>query len=158
MGTALSLVWIAAGKHEAGVSSEKDSSREQNGEAGASTILVVEDDVLIRMAVCDYLRGCGYRVVEASSGEEAQAIFRTGDPVEVLFSDVNLRGEMNGFALAKWVRTAFPDVRIILTSGVARIAERATELCEEVFLSKPYSYESLADHIKRLLGAFARSG
>jgi CheY-like chemotaxis protein len=157
MGSALSLVWVAPGGHEAGGSSEKDTSREGNGEAGVSTVLVVEDDVLIRMAVSDYLRGCGYRVIEASSGEEAQTIFRTGEPVEVLFSDVNIAGEMNGFALARWVREHFPDVRIILTSGVARIAERATELCEEVFLTKPYSYESLADHIKRLLGAFARS-
>lgn len=124
----------------------------------APTVLVVEDEVLIRFAVCDYLRECGYRVLEASTGEEAQALFKAGEQVEILFTDIDLGKGMNGFALARWVREHHQGVRVILASGVAKMAEDAGDLCGEPFLHKPYPHQELADHIKRLLGASAHKG
>lgn len=154
----LALVWSASQRGDGGHDERTDQGqRTGNGGSHTLTVLVVEDEVLIRLAVCDYLRDCGYRVLEASSGEEARAVFVAGEAVEVVFSDVNLAGEMNGFALAAWVRERYADVRVILTSGVARVAQEAGALCAEGhFLPKPYSFEALADRIKTLLGAFDR--
>jgi len=118
----------------------------------APTILVVEDEVLIRLAVADYLRDCGYRVLEAGNASEAVAIFQAAEPVQVLFSDVNMPGEMNGFALASWVRAHYPGVQVILTSGLTGAAKTAEALCHAgPLLAKPYSHEALASHIRRLL-------
>jgi DNA-binding NtrC family response regulator len=125
---------------------------------GKPTVLVVEDEFLIRLAVCDYLRECGYRVLEASRVDEAQAVLAAGEDVRIVFSDVHLAGDATGFTLAQWVREHYPDIRIILTSGVSRTARDAAALCaesraEHLFLNKPYAFESLASHIERLLAA-----
>jgi CheY-like chemotaxis protein len=156
MSTGLSLVWVAPERNPDGASSNNETRRTGNGHPSPSTILVVEDEILVRLAVCDYLRECGYRVLEAASGEDAQAVFRSGEPVEILFSDIDLGRGMNGFALATWVRQTYPGVRILLTSGVTRMAQEASQLCDGPFIDKPYSHHTLADHIKRLLGLLGR--
>ncbi|WIM09124.1 response regulator [Enhydrobacter sp.] len=117
-----------------------------------ATILVVEDEVLIRTAVAGYLRDCGYRVLEAGTAEEAQRIFASDEPVDILFADVDLGPGASGFVLATWTRQKRPAVRILLTSGVDRMAEKAGDLCDGPFLAKPYTHERLAEEIKRLLG------
>jgi DNA-binding response OmpR family regulator len=124
--------------------------------AAPATVLVVEDEVLIRVAVCDYLRDCGYRVLEAANGEEAQKVFaraeaQGGDAIDILFSDIQLGPGINGFALASWVREHHPGVRIVLTSGVARLSQEAAHLCDGEFLSKPFSHSRLASQINALL-------
>jgi DNA-binding NtrC family response regulator len=155
MALGVALVWAAPERVEAAASGEdEESKRSGNGHPAPSTILVVEDEVLIRLSVCDFLRECGYRVLEAGTGEEAQSIFESGEPIEVLFSDIDLGRGINGFALATWVRSNYPKVRIVLASGVTRMARGAAHLCDAPFLDKPYSYEALADHIKRLLAGF----
>lgn len=156
MAAALAIVWAAAQGPGHRDSASNDHGRPGNGQPYPSTILVVEDEVLIRLAICDFLRGCGYRVLEASTGEEAQVVFRSGEAIEILFSDVELGRGMNGFALATWVRETYPGVRVLLTSGVARMAEEAGHLCDGPFLSKPYSHQDLAKQIADLLKAFSR--
>ena len=157
MAAGLALVWAAPEQDNAAGSSEGDKTRRSgNGHPAPSTILVVEDEVLIRLSVCDFLRECGYRVLEAGTGEEAQAIFGSGEPIEVLFSDIDLGRGLNGFMLATWVRANYPTVRIVLASGITRMAQETGHLCDGPLLQKPYSYAALADHIKRLLAAFDR--
>ena len=135
-----------------------ESLRQGGGDSAPATILVVEDEVLIRLAVADYLRACGYRVLEASTGEEAQAIFGDDQDIEVLLTDIDLGRGMTGFELAGWVRQEFPDVRVLLTSGVARMAQSAGSLCDLPLLKKPYPHEKLAEEIRKRLGAFRRTG
>jgi CheY-like chemotaxis protein len=118
----------------------------RNGNSHTSTILVAEDEVLIRMAASDFLRYCGYRVLEAANATEALALFRAGEPIEVVFSDVNMPGEMNGFELAEWVHQQYPDVKVILTSGVMQAADPDTPL-----MQKPYDHDDLLARIKKLL-------
>jgi CheY-like chemotaxis protein len=149
--SALSLVWVAPERNEFGPPPSDGVRRPRNGHPAPSTIVVVEDEVLVRMAVCDFLRGRGYRVLEASTGEEAQSIFRAGEPIEILFADVELGGGITGFTLAAWIRQNYPTVKILLTSGVTEMAEEAKPLCDGPFFHKPYSPALLADHIKRLL-------
>jgi len=136
-----------------GSSASSGSSEETgNGPERPPTVLVVEDEILVRMPVADYLRECGYRVLEASAAAEAQAVFNAKEPIEVVISDVNMPGDMNGFALAKWIRQEHPGVKVILTSGITNMARNAEDVCGDgPFLEKPYAYESLVSHIRRLL-------
>jgi DNA-binding NtrC family response regulator len=156
MNALLRLVPAAPPRRPGRFTNARTTEEPGNGHQRPSTVLVVEDEILIRMPVADYLRDCGYRVLEASNASEAQAMFKAGEPIEIVFSDVNMPGEMNGFGLAQWVRQEYPDVRIILTSGIANTARNAEQVCGDgPFLEKPYSYEKLAAHIKRLLGSGA---
>ncbi len=150
MGAVLRVVSVTPPHGRGG--STKSSGHPDNGAERPSTVLVVEDEVLVRMPVADYLRDCGYRVLEASSAAEAQAVFKAGEPIEIVISDVNMPGDMNGFALATWIREKHPGVRVILTSGINQMARNAGDVCSDgPFLEKPYSYETLLVHIKRLL-------
>jgi len=117
------------------------------------TILVAEDEVLIRYAICDYLRDCGYHVIEAGSGTEAISVLESNEiAVDLVFSDVQMPGSVDGFGLARWIREHRPAIRIILTSGVVKTAQLARELCEiGPIESKPYRFQSLVDRIRRLL-------
>ena len=82
-----------------------------------TTILVVEDEVLIRLMISEYLREFGYTVVEAHNAAEATRILRTEEPVQVVFSDVRMPGDMNGLGLAKWIAHNRPEIGVVLTSA-----------------------------------------
>lgn len=125
---------------------------ENDNRAEAPTILVVEDEALIRMAVADYLRDCGYRVVEAGSGDEAVVVLKTDPRINVVFTDVNMPSSLNGFGLAQWVRRKRPEVRVILTSGITRTSEEARDLCAHgPLMAKPYDHGEVERHIRALL-------
>ena len=123
------------------------------------TILVVEDEVLIRLVIADYLRDCGYKVHEAVSGEEASAILRVPEvSIDVVFSDVEMPGSMDGFALARWVRANKPGMEVILTSGIERSADIAATLCEAgPLMKKPYSSQDVVDRLRQLAAKARRS-
>ena len=116
------------------------------------TILVVEDDVLVRSVVAAYLRECGFDVVEANSADEAIRVLQAGGAIDIVFSDIQMPGSMDGFGLAQWVRRERPGLKVILTSGAARTAKEAGDLCEHgPILAKPYDHAELERHIRSLL-------
>jgi len=119
-------------------------------QANSETILVVEPDIFVRMVISDYLRECGYKVIEAISSDEAVTVLGTDRKVDAVFSEVKLKGTMDGFALAQWVRANRPQVEVILTTGVKMAAKKAGELCEEGPLDKPYHPQELVQRLKRL--------
>lgn len=122
------------------------------------TVLVVEDEVLLRMSVAEYLRDCGFHVVEAGNADEALRVLEADVEVDVVFSDVQMPGSIDGLALAQWLRRERPQIELILTSGVARTAEAARDLCEEArFLAKPYQEADLESRIRALLGVSSRT-
>jgi DNA-binding NtrC family response regulator len=124
-----------------------------NGRDRPPTVLVVDDEILVRLAVAEYLRESGYRVLEAASVDEAVAVLSVGEAVDVLFSDIRMPGERDGIALAQWTHANRPDVRVLLTSGFVGLARQVNELCDDApFLPKPYSYDALYQHISRLSG------
>jgi len=115
-------------------------------------VLIVEDEILIRMVIAEYLRSCGYRVIEAASGDEALVILRhTELEVDVVFSDIEMPGSMDGFELSKWLRANRPGVDVILAGSVARAADAANELCESGPVPKPYEPQLAADRIRQLM-------
>jgi CheY-like chemotaxis protein len=117
------------------------------------TVLVVEDEVLIRWVIAEYLRDCGYRIIEAGSGDEAIDILRrTAWTVDVVFSDVQMPGSIDGFALAQWVRRQQPAIKVVLTSGIAKATDAAQALCDEApLIPKPYNPAELEQRIRGLL-------
>jgi CheY-like chemotaxis protein len=117
------------------------------------TVLVVEDDVLIRLVIADYLRECGYRVIEANNADEAMQVMRKPEwPIDVVFSDVQMPGSMDGFGLAQWVRREHPAIKVVLTSGIAKASDGAANLCDEgPLVAKPYGAADVERRIRQLL-------
>jgi CheY-like chemotaxis protein len=118
--------------------------------ATPSTILVVEPEILVRMVIASYLRDCGYKVLEGASAADVITVLGSGQKVDVVFSEVRLRGKMNGFGLAHLVREQYPDVDVILTTGPARAADKASDLCEDGPLEKPYEPQEVVRRINLL--------
>lgn len=123
-----------------------------------STVLVVDADILVRHVIADYLRSCGYRVLEAASGNEARIILEVeAERTDIVLADADVTGEMEGFALARWLRQAHPAIDIILAGTPEMAAAHATELCDDgPAVGKPYQPQQVVDRIKWLLAARAR--
>jgi DNA-binding response OmpR family regulator len=120
-------------------------------------ILIVESDILVRGPLAEYLRECGYRVIEAADAGEARTFCADGkNRIDVILADVDTPGE-NGFALAAWVRSHHPEIDVVLAGTVARAADKAGELCNEgPALKKPYEHQFVLDRIRRLIAARER--
>lgn len=109
----------------------------------------------MRNALGDYLRGCGYRVIEAANSDEVRQIFdESSATVDAVLSDAALGGTMNAFELRIWVREHHPQVHIVLAGNVDAAVKAAGEMCDDgPHLKRPYEPEAVASHIKRLLAA-----
>ena len=121
------------------------------GLAVPTTILVVEDDVFLRMSLADHLRGAGYRVLEASNANEALDLLRDrSQAVRLLLSDIQMPGKRDGLELALAVRFQYPDIKIVLTSAQSFPTSHWGDT--DGFFPKPYDAKRLIEHIKMLLG------
>jgi CheY-like chemotaxis protein len=121
-------------------------------------ILVVEDEILIRMVIADYLRDCGYKVIEAASGDEAMILLEQEDiAIDIVFSDIEMPGRTDGFALSQWLRKHKPDTQVLLAGTPPKATETAQDLCEESSLPKPYDHSVALNRIRRLLAGRKRS-
>lgn len=129
------------------------SKQSRGGEQSErSTILVVEDEILVRLMIAGYLREFGFKVVEAGNAAEATRILRSDEAVEVVFSDIRMPGKMDGIALAKWIARNKPDVGVVLTSGHARPADLAAHACDAAeFVAKPYMPRTVLERIEAQL-------
>lgn len=104
------------------------------------------------MVIADYLRDCGYHVIEAGTATEALVVLQSSQTVDIVFSDVQMPGEMDGFGLSRWVRQNRPGLRVLLTSGNARAVQTAGDLCAEGPVEvKPYHPQAIHNRIQRLL-------
>jgi len=102
-----------------------------------STILVVEPDILVRMAIADYLRDCGYKVFEGATAADVAPVLGSRQKIDVVFAEVQLSGGMDGFALAQWVREKHPDTDVILTSRIALAGPRRPGIVTRVLWKSP---------------------
>jgi len=118
---------------------------------GHQTILVVEDELPVRVIIRSVLQRLNYTVLEAANGAEAMAILLTpgGKPIDLLMTDV-VMPEMGGKELARRTRDTFPDLRIIFTSGYP-IAQNDELLSGSAFLQKPFSPKALAEAVREAL-------
>src|SRR3984885_8453881 len=114
-------------------------------------VLVVEDDVLIRMHAAETIEEAGFEVVEASNADEAVAILETRLDVAVVFTDIQMPGSMDGLKLAKAVRVRWPPIHIVATSGLVDV--RTVDLPSGGrFLPKPYSPAQIIGALRDLTG------
>lgn len=119
------------------------------GEVGDQVVLVVEDEVLIRMVVTDLLREAGYRVVEAASGDEATSILASGQRLDLLITDVRMPGDIDGMDLTfQWKRSRPERPAIVVSGHLSQGASYPADL----FLSKPYAGDALLAAVERLIG------
>lgn len=103
---------------------------------GDRSILIVEDEFILRMDLAAFFSDEGFRVLEASSAEEAIALLATDPGVRVVLTDINLQGQMTGLELAKIVRRRHPPTTIFIMSS--QKAPAAVELAAGAqFLPKP---------------------
>jgi DNA-binding response OmpR family regulator len=118
----------------------------------APCILLVEADIVIRNPLGEYLRECGYRVLEAGTTSDARKLFDdAGLPIDIAMIDAG--GENgDGFALSTWIRAERPDCDVILTGTLTKTVQKAGDLCEEgPSIAKPYDHSLVLDRIRRLL-------
>jgi len=127
-----------------------DTTQPNSPDKTLSTVLVMEPDVLVRMAVADYLRECGYKVVESSSGDDVLTILSSDIDVDMVFSGAHSADGSDGFALAHRIRIARPEVEVILTAGIENAAAKAAEVCGNGPLTKPYNPQELVKRIHLL--------
>ena len=120
---------------------------------GRGTILVVEDDELLRGNVERQLTSLGYRVITSANGVEALDIIRTGVPIDLLFTDVIMPGGFNGPALAKAARALLPSLRLLYTSGYTEnaIVSQGRLDAGAPLLNKPYVRAQLALKVRDVL-------
>jgi DNA-binding response OmpR family regulator len=123
------------------------------------TILLVDDEIFVRLAIAQYLRDCGYKVIEAAGPDEALVVLARADlSVDIVLADAGVSGPMDGFALAHWVRTNRPGIAVILAGSVTRAVHAASDLCEENnVVPKPYDPQIVLDRIRRLLASRGRT-
>ncbi|MEI4261121.1 ATP-binding protein [Roseovarius sp. D0-M9] len=120
---------------------------------GTESILVVEDDELVREHVRANLLGLGYRVVEAENGPQAMEILEQTRDLDLLFTDVVLSGGMNGRELADAAKTRRPALKVLFTSGYSEdaIVHHGRLDPEVELLSKPYRHTQLAEKLRKVL-------
>ncbi len=115
----------------------------------AQTILVVEDEILIRFILADSLRDIGYQVLEAADGDEGLHILNSGQVVDLLVTDVRMPGDIDGMELTRRSKSLAPGRPVIVCSAHLYKSEA---LPADEFLAKPYSIAALAETIERLIG------
>jgi PAS domain S-box-containing protein len=121
---------------------------------GKETILVAEDEADVRNLTVGILRDLGYRVMEASNGEEGIRVAEQNaeDKIDLLFTDI-VMPQLDGKQLADWFGTARPDTKILFTSGYTADAMIQHGISEEriAFLEKPFTPEILAQRVREVL-------
>lgn len=119
---------------------------------GTPTILLVEADIVIRHPLAQYLRECGFTVIEAATGDEARAVLNVPElDIQMVLADMTTPG--GGFALRQWVREREGlSVEVILAGSVDKAVEEAGDLCNEgPALAKPYEHHLVLDQIRQAL-------
>lgn len=118
--------------------------------ASRKCILVVEDELLIRLMVSDELRDAGYDVIEAINADEALTILRSLARVDLIVSDVRMPRSLDGLGLLAIVRETFPTLPVIITSGHLEPARALADGASQ-FLGKPYALGIIVRAVKHIL-------
>jgi len=118
-------------------------------EKNKTTVLVVEDEILIRLMVADALRAQGISVIEASNGDEAMRVLQSSVPVELLLTDIRMPSALDGLALAQAARAARPGLKLIVASSQPAGHEVAG--LADAFFAKPFDLKGVVQRVKSLL-------
>ncbi|MDK1119563.1 MAG: ATP-binding protein, partial [Anaerolineae bacterium] len=120
---------------------------------GSEVILVVEDEPRVRRVTLRDLKGLGYKTLEAENAAVAKAIIESGEPIDLLFSDILMPGEMDGHMLGIWTEENYPKIKVVLTSGYSKGQADVDRDKAHPFplVRKPYAINKLAKQIRATL-------
>ncbi|WP_127089080.1 response regulator transcription factor [Aquabacter cavernae] len=123
-------------------------------------VVLLDGDVVARHVLAEYLRECGYQVVEAATSEELIAVLEYGTPaVDTVLFDLEAPGAPRGFALRNHLRDTYPHIDIIPAGSTAVAAREAEDLCEEgPQLQRPYHSQLVLARIRRMKGRAGLKG
>jgi CheY-like chemotaxis protein len=114
-----------------------------------SMVLVVEDEALVRLSICEGLASEGYEVLSAANADEAVEILESRNDISTVFTDIEMPGSMDGLKLAAAVRDRWPPINVVVTSGKSRPDD--TQMSRNTqFIGKPYQTVDVV----RAFGAF----
>jgi two-component system cell cycle sensor histidine kinase/response regulator CckA len=148
------VIYLPVHREEAAASRSRSPGKAKKDELwGSGTVLLVEDEPMVRSVAERALTRHGYKVVTADSGEDALEILDRGETVDLLISDVVMPG-MDGPTMVREARKSRPDLKILFMSGYAEEQLRKSIDIENVnFLPKPFSVTDLAEAARRAAGA-----
>jgi CheY-like chemotaxis protein len=114
-------------------------------------VLVVEDEMMLRMRAVDMVQDAGYISVEAVDADEALAILQSRSDIALLFTDVQMPGSMNGLQLAHAVHERWPPIKIILASGQLKLS--GSDIPQDSrFFGKPLRSDEIIAQMREMLG------
>ncbi|MEX1252298.1 MAG: response regulator [Hyphomonas sp.] len=119
---------------------------------GKPVVLVVEDNVLIRLGAVDIVLSAGYEALEASDADEAIRILEARSGIDIVFTDVQMPGTMDGIKLSHDIRERWPPLRLLVASANA-ILEEGNLPVGSRFFSKPYDDHAIMDAMAALLAS-----
>ncbi len=120
--------------------------------APAPIVLLVEADIIVRHALAEYLRECGFTVFEAIDGEEARTALSSREiKIDVVLADMTTPG--SGFGLRQWIMRENLTPEVILAGSLEKAVAQAGTLCNEEgpAVTKPYAHHLVLDHIRRAI-------
>ena len=117
-----------------------------------STVLVVEDDEILRTCTANVVADAGFTPVEAANADEAFAILENRSVIALLFTDIQMPGSMDGLDLARTVHERWPAIKIILVSGRAELSERKRPVNSR-FFQKPFAMKQMIEGLQEMISS-----
>jgi two-component system cell cycle sensor histidine kinase/response regulator CckA len=147
------VIYLPVHREEAGAGRSRKLGKAKQDELwGSGTVLLVEDEPMVRSVAERALSRHGYTVITADNGEDALAVLDRGEEIVLLISDVVMPG-MDGPTMVREARLSRPDLKILFMSGYAEEQLRNSIDIEHVnFLPKPFSVAELAEAARRAVG------
>ena len=123
----------------------------QGRTAAPPVVLVVEDEMLLRMRAVDMVEDAGYTSVEAVDADEAVTILEARSDIALLFTDIQMPGSMDGLRLAHAVHERWPPIKIILVSGALKLANSEIP-ADSRFFGKPLETKEMIAEMQEMIG------
>jgi two-component system, response regulator PdtaR len=112
-----------------------------------AVILIVEDELLLSLDISEALKEAGYDVIAVTDADEAIKVLETRNDIRTIFTDINVRGSMDGLRLAAAVRERWPPVNIIVTTGKGS-PRRDDMPARSLFIAKPYRSADVLEAVR----------
>ena len=120
----------------------------ESGEDPEHTIMIVEDELLLRLDLANQLRSAGFEIIEAQSGDEAVKILATNIDVDLILTDIRMPGQVDGLGLVSFVKRQERRIKVILLSAYV---EADSDSPADASFAKPVRIEVLLAKIRQLL-------